>query len=282
MSARVPTASTALPRPDPAAPDAVCEILRRGTLEISGRLIDASNASFVAVAELAGVTLECVYKPVVGERPLWDFPTGTLAGREVAAYQLSAATSAGVVPPTVFRGDGPLGGGMCQQWIDVDPDAELVDLIGADDDLAGRRPVVQAEDNFGNPVVLVHADDPQLRSMAVFDVVINNADRKGGHVLVERDGRVRGCDHGVCFHEDPKLRTVLWGWSGEPLRDDDVEVLERAAAALDGRSDTYEQLLRLVSDVELAAARSRVRRLLSTAVMPSPAGSWRAIPWPVF
>ncbi len=116
---------------------------------------------------------------------------------------------------------------MCQEWVDIDPEVDLVDLIRPDEDVAGRKPVVYAEDGLGQPVVLVHADDPQLRSIAVFDVVINNADRKGGHILVDYEGRVRGCDHGVSFHVDPKLRTILWGWSGEPLRDEDVDLLQR-------------------------------------------------------
>jgi uncharacterized repeat protein (TIGR03843 family) len=279
--------STALPRPDltapaDAAPADVCEILRAGALEIAGRLIDASNASFFGSVELAGVTLDCVYKPVAGERPLWDFRVGTLAGREVAAFELSDAVGADVVPPTVFRTDGPFGAGMCQQWIDIDSEIELVQLINAADDLAGRRPVVHAEDNRGYPVVLVHADHPQLRSMAVFDIVINNADRKGGHVLVDAAGHIRGCDHGVSFHEDPKLRTVLWGWSGRALRDDDVALLERAGSALAESSRTYETLVRHLHPAELAAAGVRVRHLLGTAVMPSPTGTWHAIPWPVF
>jgi uncharacterized repeat protein (TIGR03843 family) len=261
-------------------PDDVCKILTRGTLEVAGRLLEASNASFLASVELDGVELTCVYKPIAGERPLWDFPNGTLAGREVAAYELSRAVDLPVVPPTVLRDEGPYGGGMCQEWVDIDPEVELVDLIGADEDVAGRKPVVQAEDRLGRPIVLVHADDAQLRSLAVFDVVINNADRKGGHILVDHEGRVRGCDHGVSFHVDPKLRTILWGWSGEPLRDEDVDVLHRLGSVL--KTDDRHPLDGLLDRDEVASTRARVRRLLSRCVMPSPGGRWRAIPWPVF
>jgi uncharacterized repeat protein (TIGR03843 family) len=261
-------------------PDDVCKILTRGTLEVTGRLLEASNASFLASVELDGVEMACLYMPVAGERPLWDFPTGTLAGREVAAYDLSRAVDLPVVPPTVLRDDGPYGGGMCQEWIDIDPEVELVELIRPDEDTAGRKPVVYAEDGLGQPVVLVHADDPQLRSIAVFDVIINNADRKGGHILVDHEGRVRGCDHGVSFHVDPKLRTILWGWSGEPLRDEDVDLLQRLRSVL--KSDGRHPLDGLLEVAEVGATRARVRRLLSMCVMPSPAGRWRAIPWPVF
>ncbi len=259
----------------------VCEVLCNGTLEVNGRLLDASNASFLASVELGGIAIECVYKPIRGERPLWDFPEGTLAAREVAAWELSEVAGWGVVPPTVLRPDGRFGEGMCQAWIDVDPEQELIALIGVDEDLDGRLPVLWAEDATGDPVVLVHADDPQLRSMAVFDVLVNNADRKGGHILPDASGRVRGCDHGVSFHEDPKLRTILWGWTGEPLRDEDTETLERLRHVLDGPATRLDRVGRHLSRVEQAALLARTRRLLRAGRMPAPSGQWRAIPWPV-
>ena len=211
--------------------DAVEEVLSKGSLELDGRLVLASNASFLGHVTLDGVSLACIYKPVKGERPLWDFPEGTLAARERAARVVSEAGGWHVVPPTIVR-DGRFGPGMVQRWIDVDPDADLVDVVAEDEAEAGWIAVLEAEDELGAPVLLVHADDDRLRQLAVLDVVINNADRKGGHVLPDLAGHVWGCDHGVTFHEEDKLRTVLWGWAGDPLRAEDVEALERLQVAL--------------------------------------------------
>ncbi len=258
---------------------AVETILAQGSLELEGRLVTASNASFVGEVSLDGTSLRCIYKPVQGERPLWDFTDGTLAGRERAARLVSDAGGWDVVPPTVLR-DGRFGPGMCQRWIFVEADRALVDVVGSDFGESGWVAVLQAEDASGDPVLLVHKDDDRLRDMAVFDVVINNADRKGGHVLVESTGELWGCDHGVSFHEETKLRTVLWGWADDPLRPGDVDHLTRLVAALDG--GLYDELSAFLTAAELEALRGRVETLLSTARMPLPEGHWPAIPWPAF
>ncbi len=181
------------------------------------------------------------------------------------------------VPPTIVR-DGRFGTGMVQRWIDVDPDAELVGVVAENEPVDGWITVLEAEDELGEPVLLVHADDDRLRRLAVLDVVLNNADRKGGHVLPELGGRVWGCDHGVTFHEDDKLRTVLWGWSGDRLRGEDVEALQRLQAALAGQ--VGRQLRPLLRRREIMALSQRVARLLETRRMPSPGRSLRVIPWP--
>ncbi len=262
-------------------------VLSNGALTVVGRLAAASNASFLASAELDGVTLPCIYKPVAGERPLWDFPDGTLAGRERAARLVSEAAGWRLVPPTVLR-DGSFGPGMCQRWIDVESQFALVDVVDAAIDEPGWIAVLQAEDASGREVLLVHADDERLRNMAVFDAVINNADRKGGHVLVEarQDGqqhppeRLWGCDHGVSFHVDTKLRTILWGWAGEPLRPRDVQSLAQLVAALDDGLER--QLSAWLTGAELRALRFRIAELTESGEMPIPDGSWPAIPWPAF
>ena len=253
------------------------EILTRGELTLEGRLTLASNVSFLCECSLDGVTLACVYKPVAGERPLWDFPEGTLAARERAARVVSEAGGWDVVPPTFLR-EGRFGSGMVQRWIDVDPEIALVDVVAAEEYEPGWVAVLEAEDEQGDPVFLVHADDDRLRDMAVLDVVINNADRKGGHVLPDTAGHVWGCDHGVTFHEENKLRTVLWGWAGDPLRDADVAALERLDAALDAEPGT--ELSSLLRRREVRALRNRVSLLLDARLMPSPGRSWRVIPWP--
>ncbi|MGH3499724.1 MAG: SCO1664 family protein [Nocardioidaceae bacterium] len=257
-------------------------ILTHGSLELQGRLVSASNASFLGSVELDGHTLSCIYKPVAGERPLWDFPHGTLAGRERAARLVSQVGGWGVVPPTVLR-EGRFGRGMVQEWIEVTDEQALVDVVPADVDRPGWVGVLEAEDQHGRPVQLVHADDPRLRDMAVFDVVINNADRKGGHVLVDSDGSLWGCDHGVSFHEDDKLRTVLWGWAEGPLRAQDLEALQRVRTALTGEAGTgLEELASLLTPAEIGALGQRVDALVATRHMPMPDGSWPAIPWPPF
>lgn len=254
-------------------------LLRRGDLTVEGRLVDASNATLYCEIALDGLAASCVYKPVAGERPLWDFPDGTLAAREVATFLVSEATGWGVVPPTVLR-DGPFGTGMCQLWVEVDPQVELVDVAPPRRLPDGWLHVLDALGSSGEPVALGHADDPRLRRMAVLDAVVNNADRKGGHVLPGPDGVVRGVDHGVTFHTEPKLRTVLWGWAGESLTPDEVTTLEALDGALDGPLCT--ELLGLLARDEVSACRRRVRRLLREGHLPYPVEGWPAIPWPPF
>src|SRR5437899_5533307 len=184
----------------------VLRLLAQGSMQIEGRLIDASNATLFCTVSLDAVTCACVYKPTAGERPLWDFPDHTLALREVATYLVSEATGWEIVPPTVLR-DGPAGPGMCQLWIDVDETVDLVELS--------------------------RSNDPRLRHMSVFDAVVNNADRKAGHLLPTVDGHLYGVDHGVTFSAEDKLRTLLWQWRGMPLTDDALDVLFQLEADLD-------------------------------------------------
>ncbi|WP_408668184.1 SCO1664 family protein, partial [Jatrophihabitans sp.] len=194
------------------------ELLERGEITVQGRITTASNATLYCRVELDGVAAACVYKPVAGERPLWDFPDGTLAGREVAAYAVSQAIGWDVVPPTVLRGDGPAGPGMVQAWREPHTGQDPVDLVPARAVPEGYLHVVDAYDGADRPVALVHEDSDALRRMAVFDAVVNNADRKGGHVLAMADGHRYGVDHGVSFHVEDKLRTVLWGWAGDRMK----------------------------------------------------------------
>jgi hypothetical protein len=239
-------------------PSATLLLLERGELSVEGRLVDASNATLFCTVTLDGVTKGCIHKPIAGERPLWDFPEGTLASREVAAYAVSEACGWQIVPPTVMR-DGPFGPGMCQLWIDID---EAVDIVA-----------------------LARSDHPQLRRIAVFDAVVNNADRKGGHLLPTVAGHVYGVDHGVCFSVDEKLRTVLWQWRDRPLPDEALEVLRQLEAGLTGR-DGHLSLRGRLGDLlacdEVDRTLRRVRRLLRRSRFPLPSEDWPPIPWPPF
>ena len=267
-------------------------LLSVGELEVRGRISDASNATLYAAVELDGVSAACVYKPVAGERPLWDFPRRTLAYREAAAYELAAATGWRIVPPTVLR-DGPFGPGSVQWWVDagvdadgdplpVEPGAGLIDIVPPRRVPPGWLQVLEAESGDGSPVALVHADDPDLRHMAIFDAVANNTDRKGGHVLRDAGGAVFGVDHGLTFNVEDKLRTVLWGWAGRPLGDQACEVLDRLVADLSGESRLRETLVGLLTPDEVDVTAGRAERLRRRGRFPRPPSGWPAIPWPAF
>jgi hypothetical protein len=220
---------------------------------VIGRLPGSTNNALLVVAGSNSDGVVAVYKPIAGERPLFDFPDGTLAKREVAAFLVSEAAGFGVVPATVLR-DGPFGEGMVQQWIDVDPAADVV--------------------------AMVVDDDPRLRPIALFDAAVNNTDRKGGHLLPLPDGRVFGVDHGVTFSTVPKLRTVLWGWQGDAFEPAEAAPLERLRDALAGALGT--ELAELLEPAEVTATRRRVSALLRTGRFPLPGTNWPAVPWPPF
>ena len=226
-------------------------LLTEGDLVVTGRLVDASNATLFGVVTHGQESLNCIYKPIAGERPLWDFPDGALAHREYAAYLLSDRLGFNLVPLTILR-DGPYGIGMVQEWIDID---ESIDLS-----------------------LFFSSNDPALRSMAIFDAIINNTDRKIGHLLPTASGHLYGCDHGVTFHAQDKLRTVLWQWSEDPLTDKELSMLRAALVKLDGEID----LSLYLTQGEREALILRVQRLITTAVMPVPNPDWPAVPWPAF
>ena len=247
-----------------------------GELVLTSRIMPASNATFVGHID----DTEVVYKPVAGERPLWDFPDGNLARREVAAYEVSEAFGWNLVPRTWLR-DGPHGIGMVQLWQEPDPGQVAVTLVASGEMPAkGWCHVFDGLDGQDRPVSLIHEDSPVLRRMAVFDIVINNADRKGGHVLEMPDGHRYGIDHGVTFHADHKLRTVLWGWLGQDLNAAELEGVGRVRSGLAG--ELGDTLAPLLSDPEIAELVARCDLLLQENRFPSPRGEMPAIPWPPF
>ncbi|MFG3551925.1 SCO1664 family protein [Streptomyces sp. NPDC047725] len=258
---------------------AAAELLARGELTVRGRIRDASNAALYCTVTHEGREAACVYKPVAGERPLWDFPDGTLAQREVAAYEVSEATGWGLVPPTVLR-DGPYGEGMVQLWIEAVPETGLLALVEDEEPAPGWKAIAFAEVGEGRTALLVHADDERLRRLAVLDAVINNADRKGGHLLPAAGERLYGIDHGVTFHTENKLRTLLWGWAGDPLTGEALAVLDTLQEGLKDGGPLAARLGGLITPAELDATRERVGALLAAGTHPEPGGEWPAIPWP--
>jgi uncharacterized repeat protein (TIGR03843 family) len=228
------------------------KLMSEGTLTVTGRLVDASNATLYGTIVEGEDEVRVIYKPVAGERPLWDFPDGNLAQREYAAFLISEIGGWNLVPLTILR-DGPFGIGMVQQWIDID---ESVDLA-----------------------LFYREDNSSLRAMALFDAVVNNTDRKIGHLIPTPDGKLYGCDHGVTFHEEDKLRTVLWQWASMNLSDQEIEQLRTLRESLIAEE---ESLTSLISAVEFKALLGRVDRLLAQKIFPEPSDEWPAVPWPPF
>ncbi len=257
----------------------VVSSLHVGEIEIRGRIMPASNQTFLGELVDGERATPVVYKPRSGERPLWDFPDGSLADREYAAWLVSDALGWDVVPPTVLR-DGPRGVGMVQLWCEPDPQIDAVDLVAEGSVPTGFRHVLDAFDGQDRPCSLVHEDSEPMRRMAIFDAVVNNTDRKGGHVLAMSNGHRYGVDHGICFHVDDKLRTVLWGYSGEPLSDDEAEAVRVLQDGLGG--DLAATLGEHLTGEEIARTRRRARQLLASGVLPVSHGGWPSIPWPPF
>jgi hypothetical protein len=227
--------------------------LSKGELHVTGRLVDASNATLYATATLEDQAIVCIYKPIAGERPLWDFSDGCLAHREYAAYLVSHHLGFDLVPLTILR-DGPYGFGMVQQWVDIDENIDLGTFFST--------------------------DHPKLRSMALFDAIINNTDRKIGHLLPLDEHTLFGCDHGVTFHADDKLRTVLWQWADEPFTEDEISLLRKAQASLSGELGRL--LAPLLTEIEIQETARRVTDLLASGTFPLPNPDWPAVPWPAF
>ena len=223
------------------------DLILSGELSVVGRLVDASNATLLAQVLDTDPKVEVIYKPVAGERPLWDFPDGNLASREYSAYLLSDLAKFHLVPFTVLR-EGPFGFGMVQEWIQID---DLVDVV-----------------EFGQ------SDNTQLRKLALFDAIINNTDRKFGHLLIDANGALKGCDHGVAFHTEDKLRTVLWQFAGEVFSNDEIALLNNAKG-LD--LDVFKDYL---TQDEIGALSRRIEQLISSGKFPEPSQSWPAVPWP--
>lgn len=227
--------------------------IAQNELTVTGRLVDASNATLYAHVAFEDEKIICIYKPIAGERPLWDFDLGCLAHREYAAYCVSSFLSLDLVPFTVLR-NGPYGEGMVQEWIDID---ESIDLS-----------------------VYFSQDDFKLRRMALFDAIINNTDRKIGHLLPTVQGGLFGCDHGVTFHREDKLRTVLWQWSGEDFTTEEIEILIKCKEGLEG--ELGETLAPLLTKEEIQACSARIARMLSEGKFPEPSPNWPAVPWPAY
>ena len=217
-------------------------------LKIVGRLVDASNATLQAIIEESDPAIKVIYKPIAGEKPLWDFEDGNLASRELAAFIVSDSGGFDVVPFTILR-DGPFGLGMVQQWIEIDSNVDIIE--------------------FGQ------SGDKQLKRLALFDAVINNTDRKFGHLLLDNSGKLYGCDHGVAFHKEDKLRTVLWQFAGQDFDQEEIDLLDTLV-----KIDWNDKLSNFLTNDEIEALYMRIEKLIHQRKFPEPSSSWPAVPWP--
>jgi hypothetical protein len=223
-------------------------------MTVEGQFTWGSNYTFLARLRHPAGDLPAVYKPQRGERPLWDFPDGTLAAREVAAWRTSERLGWRLVPPTVLRQDGPFGAGSLQLFLDLDPDRHYF-TVG-------------------------EAERQRLRPAALFDLLVNNADRKGGHVLIADDGHVWLIDHGVCFHPEDKLRTVIWDFAGEPIPHPLLEAIDRFGRQLASGTEGRAEFEALLSSEEVEALQQRAASIAAAGVFPFP-GEERPYPWPI-
>jgi uncharacterized repeat protein (TIGR03843 family) len=232
----------------------ILKALQKGELDLQGQFLNGSNYTFLVKLNFESVDMVTVYKPMRGEQPLWDFPAGSLAKREVAAYQVSELLGWELVPPTIFRRKAPLGAGSLQYYIDHNP-----------------------EDHYFN---FSDHDKQRLRPAVVFDLIINNADRKGSHILRDTQDHLWLIDHGICFNSDDKLRTVVWDFCGEPVPEDLLKDLARFIETLETDHSESEPLRKLLLPGELATLARRARRLMEKRVFPFPSKTSRPYPWP--
>ncbi len=235
--------------------DPTVHILHNGEISLEGQFLWGSNYTLLVDVTCEGERIKAVYKPTRGVRPLWDFDAPTLARREVAAYQVSRLLGWDLVPATVYREDGPMGPGSLQRFVEHDPDYHFF--------------------NFSEQ------DIERLQVAAAFDIIINNADRKGGHFLVDPQGHIWLIDHGICFHEDTKLRTVLWNFAGQPLLEEIKTGLRRFEESLEKDPAAIARLQPYLDRREIDAMLRRAQNLRRRGVFPQPPRHTRPYPWPL-
>jgi uncharacterized repeat protein (TIGR03843 family) len=228
--------------------------LARGEITVTGQFMWGSNYTFFCEIEFEDAVRKAVYKPVRGERPLWDFPSESLGGREVAAYLVSEGGGWGMVPTTVFRQQAPAGPGSVQLYVEHDPEYHYLSFS--------------------------QADRQRSRPAALFDVVANNTDRKAGHLLIDDEDKLWLIDHGVCFHVQPKLRTVIWDYAGMPLTTAEQEQLTKLRRRLAPKKKLHKKLIKYLSRREIQAMIERIDQLLEEGEFPYPSEEWPSTPWP--
>lgn len=254
------------------------DLLLTGDIEIQGLIPESSNGALKAVLRKDEEEISVIIKPTTLIRPLWDFPEKDLNNRELATFELSEQLKLNFVPVSIKRNIPKIGDCLIQEWID-EVDNQLIIVRSEGEIPKHYKKVINGYDELNKLVSLAHDDDKELRKIAIFDLIINNADRKGGHILKDKNGKVWIIDHGVTWHQESKLRTILWGWIGEKFENDDLKLLEKAQIEI---SNWIENRSNLLSIEEMKEAINRIEVVLEEGRFPEPSKDWPAIPWPIF
>lgn len=254
------------------------DLLLSGEIEIEGLIPDSSNGALKVLVCNSEQNIHAIIKPEVSIRPLWDFPDIDLNNREYATYLLDRALGLHYVPETVMRNVKGIGNSLIQEWVE-ESDNDLIIVKSPEDIPKDYLKVLQGYDELNKLITLAHKDDRDLRNLCLFDLVINNADRKGGHLLLDADNKMWAIDHGVSWHQESKIRSVLWGWIDVAFNDEDITLLENAKNVL---QTWKEQDFEYLSEIEIEQAIKRVNELLEINAFPQPGDQWPAVPWPIF
>ena len=254
------------------------DLLLSGEIEIEGLIHDSSNGALKVLVSNSQQNMHAIIKPEVSIRPLWDFPDMDLNNREYATYLLDRALELNYVPETVMRDVQGIGNSLIQEWI-KESDNDLIIVKSPEDIPQDYLKVLQGYDELNKLITLAHKDDRDLRNLCLFDLVINNADRKGGHLLMDTDHKMWAIDHGVSWHQESKIRTVLWGWIDIAFNDEDITLLEKAKNVLQAWK---EEDFNYLSEIEIEQSIKRVDELLEINAFPQPGDQWPAVPWPIF
>ena len=254
------------------------DLLLSGEIEIVGLIPDSSNGALKVTIRGSNQSMEAIMKPEVSIRPLWDFPDLDLNNREYATYLLDRGLDLNYVPETVMRNVKGIGNSLIQEWV-KESDNDLIIVKSPEDIPNDYLKVLQGYDELNKLITLAHKDVRDLRNLCLFDLVINNADRKGGHLLMDTDNKMWAIDHGVSWHQESKIRTVLWGWIDIAFNDKDITLLEKAKNVLQAWK---EEDFNYLSEIEIEQAIKRVDELLEINAFPQPGDQWPAVPWPIF
>lgn len=249
-----------------------------GDISIIGMIPESTNGAIKITIDSASSQIQAILKPDVSIRELWDFPNQDLNDREYATYLLSQEINLNVVPETVIKEIEGVGRALIQEWV-IETANDLVIVKSPDDIPEDYLKIIQGYDQLNKLITVAHKDDQTLRKISLFDLIINNADRKGGHLITDDKNSIWAIDHGVTWHEENKIRTVLWGWIGQNFNSDEIEMLKSSLSVLKRwEVNDFEYL----SKIEILSAKERVEKLLENEIFPSPTGDWPAVPWPIF
>lgn len=253
-------------------------LLSTGEIEIEGLIPDSTNGALKLLITKGDEQIAAIAKPDVSIRPLWDFPNMDLNKREYATFLFDRKLELGFVPETVIRDIAGFGNALVQHWI-RETENDLIIVQSPDNIPKSYLRVLQGYDELNKLITLAHKDDQDLRKLCLIDLIINNADRKGNHLITDGNNKMWAIDHGVSWHEEPKIRTVLWGWINQEFNDSDFDLLSLAKSILE---DWLANDFQYLEKSEIECALERLDELVKNKRFPAPGSEWPAVPWPIF